>query len=325
MFLRVVLEIAPEVVGERVFLRHVRVEDARELRALGGEFRELEVARLAEADEEDAFAVLRHHAARVDDAVINVVAQRLGQGVVNDFKGAALVVADAVLHVLQHERLRAVEVDDVGKGEEKVALFHVLEAVLATEAVLLGDAREAEGLAGKAAAEDVELGNVGHGHGVDVAVRGLAEVRGVGLPAELVPVAGEDTTRARPLEGEAEPADAAEQINEAERRGWPGRGDLVPGEAGRSVHAIRRRVFAQHWSAALLSRSTPRSRTRCGFLRSSPPCSGLLRVGRPALLSFAAQASAPLHNSAVVKPRALAKRATFLMPGFLSPRSMPEM
>ena len=117
---------------------------------------------------------------------------------------------DEVLLAFQHEGGRLVVVENVGDGEEEVALFHVLEAVLAAEAVLLGDAREAEGLAGEAAAEDVELGDVGHGHGMNVAVRRLAEVGGVGLPAELVPVAGEDAPRPRALEGETEPADAAE-------------------------------------------------------------------------------------------------------------------
>ena len=60
-------------------------------------------------------------------------------------------------------------IKNVGDGEEEFALFHVLKTVLATEAVLLGNAREAEGLAGKAATENVELGDVGHGHGMDVA------------------------------------------------------------------------------------------------------------------------------------------------------------
>ena len=54
MFFRVVLEIVPEVVGERVFLRYVGVEDARELRALGGEFRELERAPRLESGGDDA-------------------------------------------------------------------------------------------------------------------------------------------------------------------------------------------------------------------------------------------------------------------------------
>ncbi len=75
----------------------------------------------------------------------------------------------------------------------------------------------AERLARKAAAEDVELRDVGHGHGMDVAVRGLTKIGGVGLAAELVSVAGKDASRARAPEGNPELADAAEEIDEAER------------------------------------------------------------------------------------------------------------
>lgn len=204
------------MVGERVFVRRGGVEDAGELRPLGGELRELEMTRLAETDEEDAFAVLRHHALRINHLGDNLVAEMVLQGVHDDGKRAALVVPDEVLHVLQHEGGGAVVVEDAGDLEEEVALLHVREAVLAAEAVLLGDAREAEGLAGKAGAQDVEGRDLRHGHGVDVAVRRLAEVGGVGLAAEPVPVAGEDAPRARPLEGDPEPADAAEEVNEAQ-------------------------------------------------------------------------------------------------------------
>ncbi len=115
--------------------------------------------------------------------------------------------------------------------------------MLAAEAVLLGDAREAEGLAGKAAAEDVELRDVGHRYGMDVAVRGFAEVGGVGLAAELVPVAGEDAPRARPLEGDPEPADAAEEIDEAQ--GGHLTPALSPERRGRRGGAVRRRVVVK--------------------------------------------------------------------------------
>ena len=129
-------------------------------------------------------------------------------------------VPDEVLHVLQHEGRRAVVVDDFRQPEEAVSLFLILEAVLAPEAEFLGDARDAEGLAGKAGAEDVVGGNVGVGHRVDVAVRRLAEVGGVGLLAEPVPVAGEDAARPRPLERKAEATDAAEEVNEFEWLRW---------------------------------------------------------------------------------------------------------
>jgi hypothetical protein len=75
MLLRIVLEVVPEVVGERVFLRYVGVEDAVQLRPFRREIRELEVARLAEADEEDTFAVLRHHALRINHLWMNLVAK----------------------------------------------------------------------------------------------------------------------------------------------------------------------------------------------------------------------------------------------------------
>lgn len=118
-------------------------------------------------------------------------------------------VPDEMLYVLQHEGARLVVVENVGDGEEEVALFLVREAVLAAEAVLLGDAREVEGLA-----ENVMGGDVVNIHLVDVACRFFAEVGGVGLAAELVPVAGEHALRARPLEGEPEPANATEEVDE---------------------------------------------------------------------------------------------------------------
>ena len=58
-------------------------------------FRELECAPFAEADEEDAFATLRHDVLCVYDAVVDVVFQVFGQRLVNDAEGAALVVPRA--------------------------------------------------------------------------------------------------------------------------------------------------------------------------------------------------------------------------------------
>jgi len=49
-------------------------------------------------------------------------------------KVLAAVVALEVFDVLQDERGGAVEVEDVGDGEEKVALLDVLEAMLAAQA-----------------------------------------------------------------------------------------------------------------------------------------------------------------------------------------------
>ena len=176
------------MIGERVFLRHIVFEDGFELRPVCREFREFKPASFLEADKKDTFAVLRHDAPGINDLIINGVAERLGQRVVHDLKRAALVVAAEVLHVLQHKRLGPVVINDVREGEEEVALFLVLEAVLLAEAQFLGDARDAEGLAGKAGAQNVVRGNVRHGHGMNVAVRSLAVIGCVGDLCLFVPV-----------------------------------------------------------------------------------------------------------------------------------------
>jgi hypothetical protein len=141
------------MIGERVFVRDFDVEDGFEFWPFRRKFRELERAPFAKADEEDAFAMLRHDALRVYDAVVDVVFQVFGQRLVNDAEGAALVVAREVLDVLQHEDVRPVVVNQFGQLEEEVALFLVLEAVFLAEAEFLGDARDAERLAGKAGAQ----------------------------------------------------------------------------------------------------------------------------------------------------------------------------
>jgi hypothetical protein len=80
----------PEMIGERVFVRNSDVEDGFEFWPFRRKFRELERAPFAKADEEDAFAMLRHDALRVYDAVVDVVFQVFGQRLVNDAEGAAL-------------------------------------------------------------------------------------------------------------------------------------------------------------------------------------------------------------------------------------------
>jgi len=161
--------------------------------------------------------VLGDDALGVDDLVIDGVAERFGEGAVDDLEGLAAVVALEVLDVLEDERGGAVEVENIGDGEEEVALLHVLEAVLAAEAQLLRHARDAERLAGEAAAEDVVRGDFSDGDTVDVAVRALAEIGLVGLLAEFVVVGGEDAPPSHFLEGDAEAADAAEEIDEGQR------------------------------------------------------------------------------------------------------------
>ena len=92
---------------------------------------------LAEADEEDALAVLRHDALSINDFVIHDVAEMLGERAIDDVEGLSAVVAFEIFDVLLNERGGTVEVENVGDGEEKVALLFVLEAVLAAQAQLL--------------------------------------------------------------------------------------------------------------------------------------------------------------------------------------------
>jgi len=59
-------------------------------------------------------------------------------------------------------------------------------------------------------------GDIGNGDGMNVAMGFLTVVRLVGLPAELVMIRGEDAFCTLFLEGDAESADAAEEVNEAQ-------------------------------------------------------------------------------------------------------------
>ena len=54
----------PKMIGQRVFVRNIGFNDGFEHRPLRREWREFKRAPLLEADEKDAFAVLRHHALR---------------------------------------------------------------------------------------------------------------------------------------------------------------------------------------------------------------------------------------------------------------------
>lgn len=143
-----------------------------------------------------------------------MIAERVGEGVVNDLKRPALVVAFEVLHVLQNKRGGLVELDDFRGGKEQVALFLVVKAVRLAEAQFLGDARDAERLAGKPGAKNVVFWDISHCHGMDVAVRCLAKIGCVGLLCVFVPVRRKDTITTRFFKCDAKAADATKQINE---------------------------------------------------------------------------------------------------------------
>ncbi|MNZ88641.1 hypothetical protein D3C78_1075370 [compost metagenome] len=233
------LQVVPELFGQGVPLRDrgrvtfgeggfgllvaiFRVQDVAQYRRFFGENQLVEVERhvLAEAHDEDAFAVLGHPVLRVDNPVVDVITQLVPQGFHDGLEGAALVVPLQVLHVLQQESSRAVVRDDTGHVEEQGALRLVLEAVGAAQRVLLGHAGNRERLAGEAGHQHVVLGDLAGLDLGDVAghVVVAVEVRLIGHAGVLVPLAGEHTAATGALECFAHTTNAGEQVDEAEGR-----------------------------------------------------------------------------------------------------------
>lgn len=215
VFAGVVLEVGPEFVAQGVFRGWVGFEDGAEAWGICGWGWEREGGRLAEADEEDAFAVLGEPVAGIDDAVVEVVAEVGGERFVDDGEGASFVVAGEVLDVFEDESGGLVVPEDAGDFEEEIALALVIESVASAQGEFFADAGEAEGLAGKTAAEDVVGGNVAGADRADIAGWFLLEICLVGPAGPAVPVAREDAMGAGAGEGEAEAADAAEEVDEA--------------------------------------------------------------------------------------------------------------
>ena len=172
------------------------------------------VALAVEAHHHDALAVLRHVVLRVEDPLVHLVPELVDRRL-DDLERPSLVMALEVLHVLEEKRLRALLGEDAADVEEERALRLVLEAGGPSEAVLLGDARDGEGLAREAAHEDVVVGDVGGGNLRDVVIGHLVEVGLVGLAAELVPLVAVNAGGIGALEREAQAADASEEIYES--------------------------------------------------------------------------------------------------------------
>jgi hypothetical protein len=96
-------------------------------------------------------------------------------------------------------------------------LLLVVEAVLSAEAVFLGNAGEAERLAGKPAAKDVVSRDVSHGYRMNVAARFFTEIGLVGDLGEFVPVGGEHALPSGFFKGDSESSNPAEEVDEAKR------------------------------------------------------------------------------------------------------------
>ena len=178
----------------------------------------IECNRFAEADDEDAFAMLRDEVCAVNDAPMNVVTQLLGQCAADNFKGAALVMRLQVLYIFQQEGARALGRDDARHVEEQRPLGFTGEAVCFAKRIFLRDAGNRKRLTGKTGQLYVVVRNLGSVNLGNVAVDQMPvpEIVGIGFLCIAVPLAGEHATPLYLLERLAEAAYAREQVDEIE-------------------------------------------------------------------------------------------------------------
>ena len=101
--------------------------DIRQLKVFPGE-RNI----FTEADNDDAFPMLRAEMTSVDDLVPDVITEVILQYVDDGCECAPLVMADEVFDVLQQECLWALCLDDAGDIEKQGSLGLVFEAMGAT-------------------------------------------------------------------------------------------------------------------------------------------------------------------------------------------------
>jgi hypothetical protein len=211
---RVVLKVFPKMVGQCVLFWDFLVQDGCEFWAFTWKSRDLKGARRLETNKKNALAMLGHNTFCVNNGTDHDVTEVFSQCVVNDFEGAPPIVPSKVLYIFQHEGNRLVVFNNIGNGEEKIALLNIIEAMFAAETVLLGNTGEAERLAGKSSAKNVEFRNVGHGHGMNVTVRFLTEIGFVSYLGVLVPIARENAVATGLLERDAKSSDTAKKVNE---------------------------------------------------------------------------------------------------------------
>ena len=144
MLLGVVLEVGPEMIGERVSLFRRRLEDvldswstsrgsAGEHESTGDFSEDVPV----EARDEDALAMLGNPAGRVDDGGMHLVSEFVGKRVLDHLPRLTLVVRAEVLDVLQQQDRRPLDLHDVADPEEKVPLALAAETIRLTERALL--------------------------------------------------------------------------------------------------------------------------------------------------------------------------------------------
>src|SRR5207248_1551185 len=143
MLLRILLEIAPQVLGQyvfggnrrmralgvrwfRVFNAILRVQNGSQFRPRRG-FRkvhavEVEFGPVTEAGDENSLTILWNQTLCIDDPVMNVVPQFSGQDLHYYVESPAAVMRPKILHVLEQKRRGPVPLDDSGHVEKQRAL-----------------------------------------------------------------------------------------------------------------------------------------------------------------------------------------------------------
>src|SRR5262249_32470254 len=128
-----------------------RLQDAAEFGPLtlgrDAQGRKVERRRIAEAHKEDSFAALGDPRLRADDAVLDVIAQLVGQYVDYSRKGTATVMALQVLDVFQNERGGPVKGNNLRSIEEQRALGIAEKSMRAAQGILLRYPGNGKGLA----------------------------------------------------------------------------------------------------------------------------------------------------------------------------------
>src|SRR5665213_874072 len=162
--------------------------------------------------------MLRHEMPTIQYAAGEPVTQFFKR-LANHAKRPAPIVRQQVLDVLKQESPRAFRRNDPRDIEEQRALGRALEAMGASERILLRHSRKTERLTRKTADQNVVIR---HGRGLDF--RDIAgnlvivgrEISAIGLPRVIVPLAREDAPAAHGLGAEAHASDTGEEIDKSE-------------------------------------------------------------------------------------------------------------
>jgi hypothetical protein len=133
--------------------------------------------------------------------MVDVVTEVFRQNPIDGLKCSAPVVILKILDVLQYEGAGSVIIEDISNLEKEITLLFIVKSVFTAQAILLGDAREAEGLTRKAPAKNIVIGNGADPYAVNVAVGFLMKISLVSTSRIFIPIARKDALTARSVEG----------------------------------------------------------------------------------------------------------------------------